>query len=294
LSVCFACHGNDGRGAPLAGGTPGATMAPPLAGSPRVQGHRDYVIKVLLKGLSGPIDGRTYRDVMVPMPGTDEWVAGIASYVRTSFGNTGDLVTPADVARVRAEIKDKKGPWTIGEIEGTLPRPIDASQLKLSASHGSDTASFAGTLRGWTSGTTQIPGMWFQVELPQAALVTELQFDSAFGGGRGGGGGGGRANLAPAPAPGAPPGPAARGAAPAGASMAGYPRAYSVTVSTDGKKWSKPVAQGMGDGAHTTITFAPVRAQFVRITQTDNIADAPAWSIRNLRVYEAKASTGTR
>ena len=79
-------------------------MAPPLAGSPRVQGHRDYVIKVLLNGLTGPLDGKTYRDVMVPMGGTDEWVAGIASYVRTSFGNSGGMVTPADVARVRAEI----------------------------------------------------------------------------------------------------------------------------------------------------------------------------------------------
>ena len=56
----------------------------------------------------------------------------------------------------------------------------------------------------------------------------------------------------------------------------------------DGKKWSKPVAQGQGAGAHTTVTFAPARAQFVRITQTDNIADAPQWSIRNLRVLEAR------
>ena len=38
------------RAAPLAGAAAGTMMAPPLAGSPRVQGHRDYVIKVLLKG----------------------------------------------------------------------------------------------------------------------------------------------------------------------------------------------------------------------------------------------------
>jgi hypothetical protein len=57
----------------------------------------------------------------------------------------------------------------------------------------------------------------------------------------------------------------------------------------DGKKWSKPVAEGKGTGAHTTVTFAPTRAQFVRITQTDNIADAPPWSIRNLRLFESRA-----
>ena len=48
-AVCFACHGADGRGAPLDGAPAGTMMAPPLAGSPRVQGHRDYVIKVLLQ-----------------------------------------------------------------------------------------------------------------------------------------------------------------------------------------------------------------------------------------------------
>ena len=65
-------------------------MAPPLAGSPRVQGHRDYVIKVLLNGLTGPLDGKTYsRGHGADGTNTDEWVAGIASYVRNSFGNSG-------------------------------------------------------------------------------------------------------------------------------------------------------------------------------------------------------------
>jgi mono/diheme cytochrome c family protein len=297
-AVCFSCHGPDALGAPLDGAPAGTTMAPPLAGSPRVQGHRDYIIKVLLRGLTGPVDGKTYRDVMVPMDNTDEWVAGIASYVRTSFGNTGDMVTPADVARVRAEIAARKTPWTQGEIESSIPRQLDASQLKLSASHGTETAQYASTLRGWSSNTGQIPGMWLQIELPQAMNVTELQFDSIGGAGRGGGGGGGR-NAAPLPAPGTPPGRGAPGAAPSpggpgggAAAGLGYPRAYDVQVSADGKKWSKPVASGKGDGAHTTITFAPVKTQFVRITQTDNIPDAPAWSVRNLRLYEAKAPAG--
>jgi mono/diheme cytochrome c family protein len=284
-AVCFSCHGPDALGAPLEGAPAGTTMAPPLAGSPRVQGHRDYIIKVLLRGLTGPIDGKAYRDVMVPMDNTDEWVAGIASYVRTSFGNTGDLVTPADVARVRAEIASRKAPWTQPELEATLPRPVDPEQLKLTASHASDTAQYATNLRGWTTGAPQAPGMWLQIELPQAAMITELQFDSVGAGA--GRGGGGRGAAAPLPAPGAPP---ARGAIPAGGGAGtGYPRAYDVQVSADGKKWSKPVASGRGEGSHTTISFAPAQAKFVRITQTDNIADAPVWSVRNLRVYEAKS-----
>jgi hypothetical protein len=210
--------------------------------------------------------------------------------VRTSFGNTGDMVTPADVARVRAEIAARKAPWTQPEIESTLPRQLDAQQFKVTASHDSETAQYAATLRGWSSNAPQVPGMWLQIELPQAANVTELQFDSIGSGGRGGGGG---RNAAPLPAPGAPP---ARGAAPApgAVAMTGYPRAYDVQVSADGKKWSKPVASGRGEGGHTTVSFAPTQAKFVRITQTDNIPDAPAWSVRNLRVFEAKAAAGTK
>ena len=52
--LCFSCHGDDGRGTPQPGAAAGMMMAPSLAGSPRVQGHRDYVIKTLLHGWTGP------------------------------------------------------------------------------------------------------------------------------------------------------------------------------------------------------------------------------------------------
>jgi mono/diheme cytochrome c family protein len=273
-AVCVACHATDGLGAPLAGAPAGTMMAPPIAGSPRVQGHRDYIIKILLKGMTGPIDGKTYG-VMVPMDNTDEWVAGIASYIRTSFGNTGDLVTPADVARVRAEIAGRKTPWTAAELDATMPAILDSQQWKMTASHGAATAPLAATLRGWTSGTPQVPGMSFTIELPQPALVTELQFESANAPNEGRGGRGRGAADAPPPPP----------------PVNMFPRAYSVQTSMDGRTWSSPVAQGQGQGSRTTITFPATRARFVRITQTDNVAGAPQWSIRNLRMFEAR---GTR
>ena len=43
------------------GRAPGTTMAPSLANSIRVQGHRDYVTKTLLHGMDGPIDGPVVR-----------------------------------------------------------------------------------------------------------------------------------------------------------------------------------------------------------------------------------------
>ena len=48
----------------------------------------------------------------------------------------------------------------------------------------------------------------------------------------------------------------------------------------------KPVAEGKGSGTRTAITFAPARARFIRITQTDTVENAPNWAIANLRVYE--------
>jgi hypothetical protein len=86
----------------------------------------------------------------------------------------------------------------------------------------------------------------------------------------------------------------------------GYPRGYKVEVSLDGNTWTQ-VAQGKdtwhdivaipasGTGVQgsegavtTTVTFKPVQAKFVRITQTEDASGAPVWSIQQLRAFEAK------
>jgi mono/diheme cytochrome c family protein len=324
--VCFACHGSDGRGQPMAGAAPGTTMAPPLAGSPRVTGHRDYVIKVLLNGLTGPVSDKTYTEVMIPMGNNnDDWIASAASYIRNSFGNAGGVVTAAEVARVRASVGNRKTQWTVAELEASLPHLLDPQPAwKISASHNADAAAGALTLRAWNSQAAQTPGMWFQVELPQPAMITEIQFDST-GGGRGGGGGaaGGRGGAgragaagaagtgapqnaavgtpaAPAvPAPGAAAGPAAPGA-PGGLGGFGaqapaaptYPRGYRVQVSMDGTNWGKPLAEGQGSGGRNVISFAPTRGKFVRITETGTADDNANWSMSGLRIYEAPAAPG--
>jgi mono/diheme cytochrome c family protein len=304
--LCFSCHGNDGFGTEKVGMS--TTMAPPLAGSPRVNGHRDYIIKAVLFGLTGPVDDKNYTEVMIPM-GTnpDDWVASVASYVRTSFGNTAGIVTADDVKRVRADNSGRKTAWTVADLTASLPRPIlaDASSWKLTASHNPGAAPAALSLTGWSSQAPQAPGMWFQIELPQPTAVTEIQFEST-GGGRGGGGGGrsgagGRGVIAPgAPAqPGAAPqaaaapggavqGPGAPGRGPGNGPPPnpGYPRAYKVETSLNGTTWT-PVATGQGTGASTTITFKPAQAKFIKITQTASPENAPPLSITGLRIYEA-------
>src|SRR5204862_5441812 len=175
---CSACHGPDGLGTPKP--ELKTTMAPPLAGSQRVNGHREYVVNALLKGMTGPVDGKTYTDVMIPLgaANSDEWVASIASYVRNSFGNRGDYVSPADVARVRAATQSRATQWTIPELTATLPEQLLIDGWKYSASHNSPAAIGAMSLTTWSTGAAQQAGMWFQIEMPSSRTITELQFNS--------------------------------------------------------------------------------------------------------------------
>jgi mono/diheme cytochrome c family protein len=239
--LCFSCHGADGTGAPMQGAPAGTLLAPALAGAPRVLAHRDYVIKVLLHGLTGELDGKTFgTGVMVPMgTNTDEWIADVTSYVRNAFGNSATFVTPEQVSAVRKSVK-RPQPWTLAELLPTVPTPLtNAAQWKLTASHNEAAASniIATPPSRWDSGAPQAPGMWFQVELPEVTQVAEVQIQPAlpfsFGGGRGRGappaaGTGGGAAAAPAAAAGAavaPPGASASGTPPAGAPGAAAPAA---------------------------------------------------------------------
>jgi mono/diheme cytochrome c family protein len=278
--TCAACHADDGRGAPAA--APGPPRAPSLAGSPRVLGHRDYVVHGLLHGITGPVDGQRFTDVMIPMGSTpDDWIAAVSSYVRNAFGNRASLVTAADVARVRAASSGRTSSWTVEEIDARLPKPLVAdSRWKLTASHNAALAPNALGLVAWTSGAPQEPGMWLQLELPEPVMLTEIQFSAESAFARGGGGGRGRG----APLPGTTP------MSPATAEVlatGGYPRGYQLQVSMDGAVWSAPVAEGRGAPRSTVISFSPVRARFARITQTATTPAAPAWVVTSLRLYEA-------
>jgi mono/diheme cytochrome c family protein len=277
--LCFACHGEDGRGAARDGAA--VAMAPSLAGSTRVMGHRDHVIKVLLHGLTGPLGGNAYSEVMIPMgQQNDEWIAGVGSYIRNAFGNRASMITPADVARVRAATADRRTSWTAAELEASLPRQVVVdSGWKFSASHNPAIAAYAVSIQPWTSGVAQAPGVWLQVELPQPVSLAEVQFESSA------------LAVDPDPViPGQPPrsGGGRGGAAGGPAPSVGYPRGYQVQVSMDGTSWGAPVAQGAGSGTFTSIPFAPVRGRFVRISATAAAADTPL-TIQRLRLYEVGA-----
>jgi hypothetical protein len=230
-----------------------------------VNGHRDYIINAILFGLTGPVGGKSYDEVMIPMQENDDaWVAAVASYVRQSFGNDAGFVTAADVARVRAAESGRKTSWVATDLAASVPTLLVKDGWTATASHNPATARGALSLTSWNAGAPQTAGMWFQVELPEAATIAELQFESPAPGGRGGRG---------------------RGAAPAAAPAPTYPRAYTVAVSTDGRTWTD-VAHGTGSGDASVISFAPTRSTFVRLTLT--ASDAATWTIRNLRLYASQ------
>jgi glucose/arabinose dehydrogenase/mono/diheme cytochrome c family protein len=124
-SLCFSCHGNEGRGTPAEGLPGGATLAPPLAGSPVVLGAPEQSILVLLHGLTGPAYGKTYVTQMVPMAtNSDYWIASVLSYIRNSFGNTAPFITAKEVAHLRTATQDRKTSPTHEEVRalGNTPQ----------------------------------------------------------------------------------------------------------------------------------------------------------------------------
>jgi mono/diheme cytochrome c family protein/glucose/arabinose dehydrogenase len=114
---CVTCHQADGKGV--------ENIYPGLVKSNWLEGNGDRVIKIVLKGLFGPLDfqGKKYgpEKGTPPMMGfgpllKDEEVAGVISYVHQSFGNNLPMVKVEDVKRVREETKNRAIFYMVDEI----------------------------------------------------------------------------------------------------------------------------------------------------------------------------------
>ena len=91
---CSACHQTSGKGVKGA--------FPALAGDPFVQGDAAPVLATVLAGRAGM---PSFKDDI-----NDADLASVLTYVRTSWGNKGKPVTPADVAAARVKLKATKKP----------------------------------------------------------------------------------------------------------------------------------------------------------------------------------------
>ena len=110
---CAACHQSTGQGLPGA--------FPPLAGSEFVLGDGERAVRIVLRGLSGPVTvkGLAFNNAMPAWADqlSDAEIAAVLTYVRSSFGNAAPAVTADVVAAQRAATAGRTAPWTAGELK---------------------------------------------------------------------------------------------------------------------------------------------------------------------------------
>jgi mono/diheme cytochrome c family protein len=121
---CATCHQPNGQGMP--------NLYPSLVKSPWVEGDEQRLVKIILKGLWGPIEvnGQKFdpNKGTPPMMGfgpllTDKELAGVATYVRNTWGNKAPAVKPEFVARLREQTKDRANFYMVDEILKEHPLP---------------------------------------------------------------------------------------------------------------------------------------------------------------------------
>lgn len=104
LGTCSACHQAEGQGVPNA--------FPPLAKSDFLMEDKRRSIEVVLNGLKGPVkvNGNQFDSVMPPLSHLpDDDIANILTFVRNTWGNSGDVISRAEVTQVREGTKRPPG-----------------------------------------------------------------------------------------------------------------------------------------------------------------------------------------
>ena len=113
-AVCGICHGSDGAGKP--------GQAPALAASEWVTTKGfNRLARIPLAGVNGPMQvaGKDWNLAMAAMGAalSDDNLAAVLTYIRTSWGNNASAVTGDDIKKIRAEV-------------GKSPQIYTAEQLK--------------------------------------------------------------------------------------------------------------------------------------------------------------------
>jgi HEAT repeat protein len=127
---------------------------------------------------------------------------------------------------------------------------VDTKGWRAEASHRGDGTGRAFDRKEetrWDTGTPQVPGMWFALDLARVANVARIDLET-------------------------------------GRSPGDTPNRYKVFTSMDGKSWNGPVAEGEGGQGSTAIPIQPpVPARWIRIEQG---GERPGlfWSIHEIKV----------
>ena len=103
-NVCQACHQPDGRGQ--------ERIAPSLVGSTLALAAPEIPARILLNGKEGPVG-------LMPPVGSvlnDDQIAGVLTYIRREWGQTGTPVDPGQVKVMRTQTATRTRPWTHDEL----------------------------------------------------------------------------------------------------------------------------------------------------------------------------------
>lgn len=275
--LCSQCHGNNGMGTPAGNGR---LLAPALAGSAHMQSHPEYAIRVVLHGLEGAIEGKTYSGGMMASmkEQSNEWVADVLSYIRNGLSNDASLVSAEQVATVRKKTADQHGSYQYATLSKLTPYELQPQSLTVTASHtastrigGNVSPATAFTYEGWSTGGRQEKGMWYEIEFPKETSVAELHFTASQ-----------TIKKGWKPQPGQPLG-----------SMKipfihTYPRDFVIEASDNGKSWHEILPETRGVEGDNVITLNGTKAKFLRMRLFEGLADDSdeiPWSMRQLKVF---------
>lgn len=253
--TCATCHGANGQGVTVPGG---GALAPALAKSPRVTGSKEALVRILLHGLTGPIDGRNYETGQMASLGAaspDAWTASVLSYIRQAWTNEASPIEQLDVARIRTADGARATPWTLAELSRfeepllTNRKGWVATAIGHIAGNAIDGVVDATHQHAWYG--TNNPGAWLAVDLGKTFRLTQLVM------------------VAP--------------------EQEWAPRGFQVEVSDDGVAWRAPIAQRGNNPLQlrTVASFEPTVTRHIRITQTGNSIER--WVVSELEIYGAPA-----
>lgn len=113
-SRCGICHGSDGKGI--------NSTAPTLAESEWVTGPSEWLARIVLHGLQGPISvrGEAWDGVMPGHGGIEEFdnetASGLLTYLHRAWGHSGRAIEPAFIQQIRRETADRVSLWTAAEL----------------------------------------------------------------------------------------------------------------------------------------------------------------------------------
>ena len=120
INLCASCHGTQGEGM--------ARFAPPLKHSEWVTGDKEKLAMILLHGMEGPIvvNGKEYGipEILPNMPSfstlQNEDIAAISTYIRNSWGNSGEAISNGTVGKIRFRTQGKITPWSSTELDSFI------------------------------------------------------------------------------------------------------------------------------------------------------------------------------